>query len=88
MGLDKANVWADFVDWDYLQKMSEEWRPLETKMREICVRIRAVKEDSEEIPRLRESLADTVKQLETAVLPLNTRLICGLTDSLKKFCSC
>jgi hypothetical protein len=68
--------------------MSEEWRPLETKMREICVRIRAVKEDSEEIPRLRESLADTVKQLETAVLPLNTRLICGLTDSLKKFCSC
>jgi hypothetical protein len=88
MGLDKANVWADFVDWQYLQKMSEAWRPLETKMRDICVRIRAVKEDSGEIPRLRESLADTVKELETAVLPLNTQLICGLTDSLKRFCSC
>ena len=88
MGLDKANIWADFVDWQYLQKMSEEWRPLETKIRDICVQIRGVKEDSEEIPRLRDSLADTVKRLETAIRPLNTQLICGLTESLKKFCSC
>jgi TIR domain len=88
MGLDKANIWADFVDWQYLQKMSEVWRPLETKVRDICVRIRAVKEDSEEIPGLRDSLADTIKELESEVLPLNTQLICALTDSLKKFCSC
>jgi hypothetical protein len=88
MGLDKANIWADFVDWQYLQKMSEEWRPLETKIRDICVQTRGVKEDSEEIPRLRDALADTVKQLETAIRPLNTQLICGLTDSLKKLCSC
>jgi hypothetical protein len=88
MGLDKANIWADFVDWQYLEKMSEEWRPLETKIRDICVQIRGVKEDSEDIPRLRDSLADTVKQLETAISPLNTQMICGLTDSLKKFCSC
>jgi TIR domain len=88
MGLDKPNVWADFVDWQYLQKMSEEWHPLETKIRDICVQIRGVKEDSEEIPRLRDSLADTVKQLETAIRLLNTQMICGLTDSLKKFCSC
>jgi hypothetical protein len=68
--------------------MSEEWRPLETKIRDICVQTRGVKEDSEEIPRLRDALADTVKQLETAIRPLNTQLICGLTDSLKKLCSC
>jgi hypothetical protein len=88
MGLDKANVWADFIDWQYLQKMTEVWRPLETKIRDICIRIRSFKEDSEEILRLRDSLADTVKALEIAVLPLNTQLICGLTDSLKKFCAC
>jgi TIR domain len=88
MGLDKPNIWADFVDWQYLQKMSEEWRPLETRIRDICVQIRGVKEDAEEIPKLRDSLADTVEQLETAIRPLNTQMICGLTDSLKKFCAC
>ncbi len=88
MGLDKANIWADFIDWQYLQKMSEEWRPLESKIRDICVQIRGAKEDSEEIPGLRDSLADTVEQLETAIRPLNTQMICGLTDSLKKLCSC
>jgi hypothetical protein len=88
MGLDKANIWADFVDWQYLQKMSEVWRPLETKIRDICVRIRGVKEDSEEIAGLRDSLADAIKELEAGVLPLNTQLICALTDSLKTFCGC
>jgi hypothetical protein len=88
MGLDKPNVWADFIDWQYLQKMSEGWRPRETAIRDICIKIREAKEDSEEIPKLRELLADTVEQLETTIRPLNTQLICGLTDSLKKFCSC
>jgi hypothetical protein len=88
MGLDKANIWADFVDWQCLLKMSEAWRPLEAKIRNICVQIRGVKEDSEEIPALRDSLAETIQQLETVIQPLNTHLICGLTDSLKKFCGC
>ncbi len=88
MGLDKPNIWADFVDWQCLQKMSEEWRPLEAKIRDICVKIRGVKEDSQEIPGLQNSLADTIKQLETDIRPLNTQVICQLTDSLKKFCSC
>jgi hypothetical protein len=88
MGLDKANVWADFVDWQHLQKMSEEWRPIEAKIRDSCLQIRAVKEDSEALPALRESLAGTVEQLETTIKPLNTQLICGLNDSLKKLCAC
>jgi len=88
MGLDKANIWADFVDWQYLQKMSEVWRPLEAKIRDLCVQIRGVKEDSEEIPALRDSLADAIKELEAGVQPLNTQLICALTDSLKRFCGC
>src|SRR5208282_1136953 len=81
MGLDKPNIWADFVDWQCLQKMSEEWRPLEAKIRDICVKIRGVKEDSQEIPGLQNSLADTIKQLETDIRPLNTQVICQLTDS-------
>jgi hypothetical protein len=88
MGLDKPNIWADFIDWQCLQRMSEEWRPLEAKIREICIQIRSVGEDSEKLPKLRDSLAATIEQLETVIRPLNTQLICGLTDSLKKFCSC
>ncbi len=88
MGLDKANIWADFIDWQYIQKMSEAWRPLETEIRGICMQIRGVKQDSEQVPALRDSLANTIEQLETAIRPLNTQMICGLTDSLKKFCSC
>ena len=86
--MDKPNIWADFVDWQQLQKMSEEWRPLEAKIRNSCVQIRGLKEDSEALPGLRELLAGTIEQLETTIRPLNTQLICGLTDSLKKFCSC
>jgi hypothetical protein len=88
MGLDKANIWADFVDWQCLQKMSEAWRPLETKIRDICAQTRSVNENAETIKELRDSLAETVEQLETEIKPLNTQLICGLIDSLKKFCSC
>jgi hypothetical protein len=88
MGLDRANIWADFVDWEYLKRMSEEWRPLEEKIRKICIQIRRVKEDSDQVPELRDSLADVIGQLEITIRPLNTQLICGLTDSLKKFCSC
>ncbi len=88
MGLDKANVWADFVDWQHLQKMTEEWRPLEIRIRDICLKARAIPEDSPDLPRFRDSLSSTIEELETAIRPLNTLLVCGLTESLKRFCSC
>jgi hypothetical protein len=88
MGLDKANIWADFVDWDHLQKMSDEWRPLEANVRERCAQIRGSKENSDALPELRVALADTVEQLETAIRPLNTQVICDLTETLKKLCAC
>jgi hypothetical protein len=88
-GLDRANVWADFVDWRYLQKMSEEWRPLESQIRDYCAKIRAVDlENPDTLPNLQNALADLINQLETKMRPLSTQLICGLTDSLKQLCSC
>jgi hypothetical protein len=87
-GLDKPHVWADFVDWRLLEKMSEEWRPLEAKIRECCAKIREAKDNSEGLPGLRDMLADAMEQLESVILPLNTEIICGLTGSLKKCCSC
>lgn len=68
--------------------MSEEWRPLEARIRDCCVQIRKIKEDSEELAGLRASLADTIEQVEPTIRPLNPLLVCGLIDSLKKFSSC
>lgn len=87
MGLDKAHVWADFVDWKYLQEMSAVWYPLDAKIREKCRQIRGIKEDSDALFQHRDSLADTIEELETTIQPLNTQLIRGLTDTLKKICS-
>src|SRR5262249_61542676 len=88
MGLDKANVWAEFVDWQHLQKMSELWRPLDIRIRETCMRIRQTKEDSDTMPTLRDSLAGAVSEIQSEIRPINTQLICGLTDTFKKLCEC
>jgi hypothetical protein len=50
-GLDKASVWAGFVDWPRLSKMSELWRPLESRIREILPQIRSAGPDTVEHSR-------------------------------------
>ena len=87
-GMDRPAVFAEFVDWQTLQKMSEVWRPLETKIRENCAEIRKAEQDADALAGLREKLAGTVEELETVIRPLNTALICRLTDSLKARCGC
>jgi hypothetical protein len=59
----KPTIWANLIDWKCLLKLSEEWRSLEAKIREVCVQIPGAKEHSGEIPKLRDSLADTVEQV-------------------------
>ncbi|MDQ1474697.1 MAG: hypothetical protein QOJ99_6177, partial [Bryobacterales bacterium] len=84
-GLDRANVWSEFVDWDRLQKMSEIWRPLELRLRDSLSRIRNSR--PEELEALREPLVEVVRQLETAMRPLNSGIICELTDKFKLHCA-
>jgi len=85
VGLDKANEWADFVDWSLLLRMSEEWRSIEPKIRTSLAEIRASRSGSENMIALRETLAASVQELETTQKPLNTELIQGLTDKLKSY---
>jgi len=85
VGLDKANVWANFVDWAHLVRMSEAWQPLELKIRENLSEIRSCHQGSESLPVLRESLAASIQELETALKPLNAELIDELTDKLKQY---
>ena len=85
VGLDRANVWAEFVDWAHLVRMSEAWQPPELKIRENLSEIRSCHPGSESLPALRESLAASIQELETTLKPLNAELIDELTDRLKHY---
>jgi hypothetical protein len=85
VGLDKANVWSEFVDWERLQEMSQVWRPLEMRLRDTLSRIRDAR--TEEFESLREPLVKVVRELETAMRPLNSGAICEMTEKLKVRCA-
>jgi hypothetical protein len=85
VGLDKANVWADFVDWPCLARMNEAWQPIELRIRNNLTEIRRCRQDSETLPALRESLAASIQELETTFKPLNAELIDELTNKLKHY---
>ena len=85
VGLDKANEWADFVDWSVLLRMTEQWRSIEPKIRTSLADIRAGRSGSDNMAALRDTLAASVQELETSLKPLNTELIQGLTDKLKTY---
>ena len=87
-GLDRPGLFAEYVDWQTLEKMSEAWRPLEAKIRESCAQIREAEQNADALSGLREKLAGAVEQLESVIRPLNTTLICRLTESLKARCAC
>ena len=60
-GLDKASVWAGFVDWPRLSKMSEAWRPLESRIREVLTQIRSA--EPETLERSRDLLVAAIQEL-------------------------
>jgi len=82
-GLDKPSVWAGFVDWPRLSKMSEVWRPLESRIREALTQIRSA--EPETLERYRDLLVAAIQELETAMRPLNTEVISEMADKLKSF---
>jgi hypothetical protein len=83
VGLDKANVWAEFVDWSRLLKMTELWRPLETRIRIALTEIRNV--DDEHLEICRNTLITAIKELETSMRPVNAEIIAEMTEKLKSF---
>lgn len=83
VGLDKANVWAEFVDWSHLIKMTELWRPLEVRIRETLSEIRSTEEENLESCRV--TLVTAIKELEQSMRPVNAEAIAEMTEKLKKF---
>jgi hypothetical protein len=82
LGLDKPNIWADFVDWSRLEKIIEVWRPLEIKLRESLTQIRCAKADTME--SCRQSLVTVLQELETSMRPLNAGAVSEMAQKLTK----
>lgn len=83
IGLDRANVWAEFVDWGRLLKLAEVWRPLESRIRQALMNIRRSEPDTVE-SCCREALVTALEELETAMRPLNAEAISEMAEKLKK----
>jgi hypothetical protein len=79
--LDNPSVWLGLIDPDLLLRLSETWRPLESKIREAIANIRrsgtAIVEDD------RTELTTTLEELEATMKPLNTEMIAEMADRLK-----
>ena len=83
VGLDKPNVWAEFVDWERLLQMSEIWRPLEARIRIALTEIRTVDDDHLEL--CRPTLIAAIKELEQSMRVINAQIISEMTEKLKHF---
>jgi hypothetical protein len=85
VGLDRANVWAEFVDWSRLLKMSELWRPIEARIRVTLAEIRVV--DEVDLETCRASLIQELQELEQSMHTINAECIAEMTEKLKKYTS-
>jgi len=81
VGLDKAPVWAEFVDWTRLLQLAEVWRPLESKIRQGLSNIRRSEPDA--VESYRKALIADLAELETAMRPLNAGAIAEMAEKLK-----
>ncbi len=82
LGLDKPNVWADFVDWSQLEKLIQVWRPLEIRIQDVLTQIRRAEPNAME--SCRASLVAVLQELETGMRPLSAVAISEMAEKLKK----
>jgi hypothetical protein len=78
--LDNPSVWLGLIDPALLLKLSETWRPLETKLREANTNIRQSGAGTAES---RTSLTKILEDLESTMKPLNGEMIARMADRLK-----
>jgi hypothetical protein len=80
-GLHEAAVWGGLVDWTLLEQISEEWRPRDQRIREICALLSAAT-TAQKIDEQRGPLVTMIEDLETTLRPLNQNLIIQMASRL------
>jgi hypothetical protein len=86
-GLDEPKVWRKYVTWEHIKSMSDEYRPRETKLRDIIGRIAAAKGQSGALAPLRQELSLTLEEMENAIRPENTLLMREMARKLEEMAS-
>lgn len=83
-GLDEPRVWRNFVSWEHVKKMGEEYRPRELKLRQIIPKIIEAKGQPELLTPLCKELAGVLEEMENAIRPENSLLIREMAKKLEK----
>jgi hypothetical protein len=86
-GLDEPKVWRKYVTWEHIQKMSEEYRPREMKLRDIIARIASAKSLPAALTPLRQELSLVLAEMEKAIRPENTLLMREMARKLEEMAS-
>jgi hypothetical protein len=80
--LHNPSVWLGLIAPDLLVKMSQAWRPLESRIRETIANVR--RSDPGTIEGYQRSLGATLEDLETTMKPLNAEVIAEMAEKLKE----
>jgi hypothetical protein len=83
-GLDRPGMWAKYVTFDHIKKISEAYRPCESKLREIISKIMAAKGQTELLQPLGKQMADALATMEKVVRPENKLLLQEMALQLNK----
>jgi hypothetical protein len=83
-GLDEPKVWRNFVTWDHIRKMGEEYRPRELKVREIIPKIIEARSQTALLTPLAKDLSAVLEEMENAIRPENALLIREMAKKLEK----
>jgi hypothetical protein len=81
-GLDQPNVWSKFVEWSDVLAMSDNWRPLELKIRQKSGDISDYKGDMNDLLQHRSEFVKVIEELETTTGPMNRKLIDQMSAKL------
>lgn len=83
-GLDDPPVWRNFVSWEDILKMGQEYRPREQQIRTIVGRIVEAKGQADLIGPLQTELWNVLNEMEEKLRPLNTVLLRQMASKLSE----
>jgi hypothetical protein len=79
--LDEPAVWLRMVEPTILLELSKVWLPLESRIREVLPQIRGC--EPADMEKCRDVLIEVLKDVETAMRPLNSAVVAQMADKLK-----
>jgi hypothetical protein len=83
-GLDRPEMWADWVSFDHIRTIANAYRPCELKLREIISKITAARGDSTLLQPLANQMAEELTAMAKVVRPENALLLHEMATELNK----